>query len=532
MQTRIKGWALLLIPFTLSVDAGQRLDSHTMDQVTAAGINSNAQLNWIQRDGETLVANDSSASVNITSNVSLDGQVQNNLNTINTINVAATDSVQLLNIAVVDDNAGQVEQLNDSMQDARFVGQLERTLSAGPTIFYRYGRGFSNSLSEGMTEGAVQIDTSLTTTYRQDGYTVVVPKWDPTESFTLSLGNWDTGSFNLGTLRIGGIERTDVGSFGLEASTGPVTLIGPAIDFGSLRVESEDLIIQPGSFRLPGVDFGVASFEACVVGCLEGSVNLGTVGGTNIDPFPDITLEGASPFKGWDLNVGSGIAFIGDGDITMSREASTINVELALDMNKILGPITDLFDDLISSGPIADGFSEVFGVNVSDSLPNLEFPEVTVGTELTIIEALDAQTYSFRPGDDGLCLTFGASDCELTRTITLRSSTEQDGTLSEIMNRTESSQAESWEFEETVVFVLGNMQEVQADIIVTTDSQLTQIKNNSTLLTNQAQRNLSTLNAVNAANAIIGNSSNFITQRSAYSQTNQQRQSNRIVQYR
>jgi len=525
MRMVIRGWAFVLIPFSVQVGAVQPLDLQALDQVTAAGVN--AQLNWIQREGETVVANGAIAEVSMSSSANLQGAVQNNTSSLNIINIAATDNAQLLNIAVIDDDINLLEQSNYLEQDARFVGRLGRTLSGGPTVFYSYGRGYSNVYSQGYTEGVIQIDRNFSSVYEREDLTAGVPKWNPLQDFTFSLGSWNAGQtapFDLGfdfIAEVAGVKG------GIAAKVEDVVLFGPAIDFGSIRFFGDDVILQPGFFTLPAVDFGTATFEACAVGCIKGSKDLGVVGGGTIMPFSDITLADANPFKDWDLNAGSGIAAIGQGEVTVTGPGAFIDIGLTIDMNEILGPVTDLFDNVISSGPIADGFSEVFGVNISDKLGSLKFPVISLQERVTILDPGPAQTYQI--DGDGLCIVFGAPSCELSRVLTLRTTSEQDDTLTEQFERYENTQMEAWEYEETIVFVPGNIDDAQADLIVTTESKLTHIKNNSTLLTDGAQRNLAAMNAVNAANAVIGNSSNFIT---GSAQAGIRSQSNRFVQYR
>jgi len=528
MHTVIRGWAFILIPFSVQVGAVQPLDLQALDQVTAAGVN--AQHNWIQREGETVVANGATATVSLSSNATLQGAVQNNTTSLNIINVAATDNAQLLNIAVIDDDVNLLEQSNYLEQDARFVGRLGRTLSGGSTVFYRYDRGYRSISSQSYSEGVIQIDRSFTSILETEVLAVGVPKWDPTQDFTFSLGSWDAGRANLGTLKVGAIVEVLGVKGGIEARTGPVILYGPALDLGSIRFYEDDVIFQPGFFTLPSVDFGKVTFEACAGACYKDGFTIGTVGGGTITPFSDITLAGANPFKDWDLNAGSGIAAIGQGEVTVTGPGAYIDIGLSIDMNEILGPVTDLFDNIISSGPIADGFSEVFNINISDELGSLRLPVITLNERVTILDPGPAKTYQI--DEDGLCVVFGAPGCELSRVLTLTTTSEQDGTLTEQFERYENTQMEAWEYEETSVFVPGNVGDAQADLIVITESKLTHIKNNNTLLTDGAQRNLTAMNAVNAANAVIGNASNFITSSSQAMRSGVRSQSNRFVQYR
>jgi hypothetical protein len=531
MRTVLRGWVLLLIPFSVSIEAAQSLDLQALDQVTAAGVN--PQHNWIQREGETIVASGSIAEVELLSNTILQGDVQSDASALTVANVAATDNAQLLNVAIINDEIIFAEQTNYLEQDARFVGRLGRTLSGGPTVFYSYGRGYNRITDEGFSEGVVQIDRSFTSILESETLGVSVPKWDPTKDFTFQLGSWDTGSFSVGTLGIDLILDTGIaGSYGLAASTGPVVLYGPALDLGSIRLYNDDVIFQPGSFTLPAVDFGNATFEFCVAACTSGSIHLGRVGGTKIDPFSDVTLAGANPFKDWDLNAGSGIAAIGQGEVTVTGPGAYIDLGLTLDMNAALGSITDFLDDTIFSGPLSDLFDDVFGVKPSDILPSSAkiLPVISFEERIVLLDPGPARTYQI--DEDGLCVTFGAPGCEIERVITFTTVDEQDNTLTETTDRFSNSQMEYWEFEETIILVPGNFEGAQADMIVTTDSQLTHTKNNNTLLTDGAQRNLTAMNAINAANAVIGNSSNLMTSRVQLNQQQIHRQSNQFVQFR
>ncbi|MDH5573581.1 MAG: hypothetical protein OEY89_17585, partial [Gammaproteobacteria bacterium] len=371
-----------------------------------------------------------------------------------------------------------------------------------------------------------------------------------------SLGTWDTGSVSVDVPAINLILDTEVaGSYGLYASIGPVvTLYGPAIDFGSLQFAGDDLILHPGSFTLPGVDFGTATFKFCVVDCVSGSTHIGMVGGDKIEPFSDITFAGANPFKDFDLNAGSGIAFIGQGEVTVTGPGAYFDVKLTLDMNEILGPVTDLFSDIISNNPIkpiSDLFSEGFDISIADELGvAMIFPEITLEERITLLDPIETEKYTVDengivvitgvPGqtktytvdENGLCVVFGASSCERKRVITLDSSHEEDGTVTTLQNRYGSNQMESWEHEETIVFVPANLEGAQADLIVTTDSHLTHSKNNNTSLSDGAQRNLTAMNAVNATNAVIGNASNMMAYRAQMTYSGTQLQSNQFVQNR
>ena len=528
MNSPPKGWVFLLIPFSASIEAARPLNSEALDQITAAGVNS--QLNWVQREGEVVAASNATAEIDLLSNITLKGSVQNELKALNVVNAAASDSAQLLNIATIDDNITYAEQTNELEQDSRFVGQLGKTISGGPTINYSYGRGYSRILNSSFSEGVIQIDNSFTSVLETEIYQASVAKWDPLTDYTFSLGKWDAGSVNLGTLGIDLIFDSGIaGSYGLALTAGPVKLFGPALDLGSIQFLKEDIIFHPGSFTLPAVDFGIATWEFCVAECTSGSTNIGKIGGTKISPFSDVIFADASPFKDWDLNLNSGIAAIGEGEVTVTGPGVYVDLSLTLDMNSVFGSITDFIDDAISSGPISDLFSDVIGVTPSDSFPGLSLPVINFTERITILEAAGS-THTI--DDNGLCISFvGAPGCEIEQIITITTTQEHDGTLTETTERNSDRQMEFYEFEETQIFNPGNFEDVQADIIVTTDSSLTHTKNNNTLLTDGAQRNLTAMNAVNASNAIIGNSSNLMnTQAILSNQPQVFRQTNLFIQ--
>lgn len=298
MRTILKGWVYLLIPFSVSVEAARPLDSGTLDQVTASGVN--PQLNWIQREGETVAASGATAEVELVSNTTLQGSVQNDVNAQALVNVASSDSAQLLNIAFIDDGTNKTEQTNYLEQDASFVGRLGRTLSGGPTVFYSYSYGYNNLLSQGSSEGVIQIDNTLTSSLEQEITTAAVTKWDPTKDFTIPLGKWDSGSVSLGKLGINLIYDSEIaGSYGLALTTrNDITLSGPKLDLGEVQFLNDDLILRPGSFTLPSIDFNYIDFTYCVATCKTESTYIGRVLGTSISPFKDEYIsEGDNPSR-------------------------------------------------------------------------------------------------------------------------------------------------------------------------------------------------------------------------------------------
>lgn len=530
MTMLLKGGGIVLSLCPLMAFAAKPLDFQALDQVTAAGIP--AQHHWNQREGETVVARGAMADIDILANTILQDSVQADTRALNVHNTAASDSVSLLNIATLDGLTPQyhIEQVNFLLQDAFFVGRLGSILADGPDTLYTWNIGFRRSAQQGVTDGYIINNRTVTTLHEQESLTAVVPQWDPSKDFTIGLGSWDPGSINLGELSLGGITDTEVaGKYGFEVSTGPVILDGPKIDFGSVRFLNDDIILQPGHFTLPAVDFGTASIEICVAGCLSSSSNLGRVGGNRIGPLAPATLPGANPFKDWNLQAGSGVALIGSGEVSITGPGAYIDLGFTLDINKFLDLGALMGGSIsreVSRSKGGDSFSETFSINPADYFG--AFPTIRLEERIVLLEGQSEQTFDIP--EDGFCFQFGGSGCQAERVITTTATYENDDTTIDLTSRTGNTQMEYWRQETELVFVPAEMAGAEADMIVMTDASLSHNQSNNTLLQQNAQRNLRALNTVNASNAVIGNLNNMITHRNPTVSSTRQTQLNQFVQ--
>ena len=539
MKLTVKGGGLAgglaLSLFPLAALGAKPLDFQALDQVTAAGVN--PRHHWIQREGETVVARGAAADISMLADVILQDSVQTDARALNIHNAAAADSVSLLNVATLSRNGSganadnDIVQENRLQQDAFFVGRLGSILADGPDTLHTWNIGFRRSTRQGVTDGYIINDRSVVTRNEQESLIAVVPQWDPTKDFTFDLGSWSAGSVDLGTLRVGGIADTDVGDYGFEVSTGPAELTGPSINFGRVRFLNDDIILQPGHFTLPEVDFGTASIEICVAGCISSSSNLGTVGGSQIGPLDPVTLADANPFKDWDLQAGSGIALIGSGEVSMTGPGAYIDLDFVLDINDFLD-LEDLMGDTItrevSGSKAGTTFTETFRVDPADYFGS--FPSIRLQERIVLLEPGPEQTFDIP--EDGFCIQFGGSGCQAERLITTTVTYENDHTTVDLTSRSGSTQMEYWRQESELVFVPASMKGAQADMIVMSDASLTHRRNNNTLLNQSAQRNLRALNAVNASNAVIGNLNNMITHQNPAGSSARQTQLNRFIQRR
>jgi len=575
MRKGAEGWVVLLIPFSLSVHAGQPLDLGEMDQITAAGVN--PQFNWIQREGETVVAAGAIANVKVSASVNLEGDVQSGTDALNLINAAASDSVQLLNVAIIDDENTKLDQTNSLEQNAQFVGSLAHLYSDGPTVYHQFERIYSSVSGQAETAGFIQIDTSNVTVTTTSNFDVAITKYDPTKDFTIPLnfspasalwdGNGSGRVLQIPDMSIGGTFSIDLFGIGLEetgleASLRDATISLPALDLGVLHFINEDIFLENAAIHLPGIDFGMASVRACWDGdCLVGNTSLPAIPSARIG-FDKILIPGVqNPFGDteiWDVNLATGIIAMGSGRGTLTGPGASVTVTLELNFNDLLtgydvasplsssplgtivsaipGPVGDIAGDIIGvieDFPIlGDAVNAVFSIvpinqigSAYALLPTLTFEET--------YEFIAPQTLEFDISDLADCSLVLFGGCERTQTAKWTvTDTSEDGTFTDLTDRYDTSQMSYHETETTLTFMPGNLEGAQADMIVMTDSSLIHEKDNSTRLSDGAQRNVNTLNAINASRALIGNASNMATQRSQINYSSVQNQSNRFVQIR
>jgi hypothetical protein len=356
-----------------------------------------------------------------------------------------------------------------------------------------------------------------------------VPTFSPLENLELSfevptLAPITTPRITLDLLNKDGL-------FGIKGSVGPFTIEVPELELGTVRLVGDDVVLDSGYVKWDGFDLGTADLKLCFGECfveLKG-VDLGGFGGGTVD-LPDLKFEGANPFKDTRINAGFGIALVGAGAVDVQPGHLHLSGELSLD----LPDPTISFDWTI--GRICeqeDCKGNIIGpwtINGPDL--TIEIPPITVSHTFIDEDVGFAYSASF---DGVLCLAVGTTDCGSASQQTERQETFVDVAIDTARSSSYAEQGGSMT-EDIDTHAGASLRDAEADLVAMSRASAEIVTDNTVSLNDGAQRGLRAANAVNAADAIIGNALNVtVLQPSRWtpgSATAALNQSNVFSQYR
>ena len=394
---------------------------------------------------------------------------------------------------------------------------------------------------------------------RSESYHRTASSWD-VEVGTVSLPEITTGTASLHLIEpfelvfihgfeFGGTVETLVGEFGGEVSYSGLTLKGPTASFDGLERARDDLLIN-ATLTLPALDAGDIGFKACVAFCTEGTVDLGSIGGTNlfevlaaIDAavaapsdaigFSDsgIVLKGAGALLEDELNLNTGFAFVGNGHFRSERVASVkIGGELSFGLEAELNFTVDL------SSIKPEGLIKAIlrGQDVFEFSKNFNIIDVTIP-----ITFFETEIQPFDIEFDGVVLVqLGSGEVSAdelafaSADYFFRDNSRFEESFSEDISEST--------FNETVthtVFIGGQITAAEAELLALSEGTLAVNKSGNVSLSNSAQRNMTVMHAVNAVSSVAANSFNIGQMPSSIQGTGRQsqislHQQNRFVQHR
>lgn len=432
-------------------------------------------------------------------NVELRGRAQLGLRALNVIAAAGADVGNAVNLSAFDGGAGGALQRNVLSQRESRTGSLGRASLAGA----QFRRGWSvesqfarSSSSSQVTGWQLQSRSRLRTV---DQFAAFVPEYNPLQNLTLTVGTPALDPLRVPAFSFDFVEETDVGDFGIRGGAGPFTLGAPQLVLGSVSLDGDDLVLSSGFVQVPSLDLGNASLQVCIVACTSNvSVDLGGFTGPRLDlPGGDLRFEGANPFKDTRINAGHGIATVGAGSISVVPGRVTLASSLTL----------DLPDPSFSFDFTIPGIGEIGPWDVDGPDIDVEIPGVAVSH--TLID--EPVGFAFSATFDGvLCLAVATTDCG---SGSRRVEREESATATEIRLATASA------FEERSRTTSGHadvhagatLTDAEADLIAMSQASALIDSASSIALADSAQRGLRAMNAVNAADTIVGNALNATT---------------------
>jgi hypothetical protein len=286
------------------------------------------------------------------------------------------------------------------------------------------------------------------------------------------------------------------------------TLTGIGLNLDSIKAQGNNLVVWT-SLTLPRFDFGTIDNWSPIP-----DIPLLKIGGSSI-PLP-FAIPGLAP-RIDELNLGTGFALKGSGDVTTYPGILLVNGGVALDVTARAKLVLDL-----SGVPVLGAVLDV--LNIKPLRIDLK---TQIANEDISFELLN-EDFDIDPIDDD---DIDPIDIVTDETLDL------DNDIIEIYDAvdvTESSFTESYEH---TVFIGGRMTGAEGELLALSEGTLA-VDNNSTVsLADGAQRNMRVLHGVNAVSSIaanalnIGRSPSFTVGPSATPRTSIQQQ-NRFNQQR
>jgi hypothetical protein len=426
---------------------------------------------------------------------------QTGLRALNVTGAAGGDVGNAVNVLAIGAYGGHaVAQNNVVSQTQRAQGSLGRATLGGTNVTRstHVESRFADGSSTSSVTGRRLLAATRTTDIQQSA--MFVPEFSPFEHLELkfetpTLAPIEIGEFGIDLLN-------DDGLFGIEGSVGPFRIEAPELVLGTARLDGDDVVFDSGQVRLPAFDLGDATVKVCFAACAEQSVDLGSFGGeTIVLPGPDLRLEGANIFKDTHINAGFGIALVGSGEVDVEPGHLTLFGELSLDL-----PDPSFSFDFEIPAILEDGDGgDIIGPWTFDGPEvGFEIPPITVSHTFIDEDIGFAYSASF---DGVLCLAVGTTDCGSASRRTERQRTVVDVVVDTTASSSHSERGGSMAVE-IDTHAGASLRDAEADLIAMSEASAEVTTANTVTLGDAAQRGMSSLNAVNAADAIVGNALN------------------------
>lgn len=434
------------------------------------------------------------------SGVALGSAGQTGLRTLNLINVARSDAVNVVNLydgsspAIRSDGLFSLRQTNILLQSDFGQARLDFASLAGEASTEVMQSGNISS-SRTTFFGARHNDIFSQHVTTREQYMARVPGFDPFGDFSIRFETPRDIGFTLPGFGFNGIIGEEPVAFGVAAFVAPTRFVIPSINFGTVSFEGDDLVIAPGSLTLPTIKFGGVTGAICSFTCAVGRSDPFTVGGQTLTvPVPELRIAGGNPFKNFDLQIGLGLAAVGTGSFAFGDFSATGTAALTIVIPDVEAEIGFTVPGLSGGDPVD------VSLDIKIPVPDLEL-DVTAfdiqfaGVSGTINEA-------------AICLTFpAAADCG-----TLNFTKEES--MSRINNVIIEEHFENSHFESrsqtsrTENTGRTELREAEAELIALGKSQINVEDAGSVDVTEAAQQAFRVMNAVNAASAMVGNGLN------------------------
>jgi hypothetical protein len=432
--------------------------------------------------------------------VHLSGDAQEQARALNVVGAAGSDVGNAVNVLTLNTQAvGGASQQNSLQQRETAAGSLGRATLKGAnvTTTAHLERSVSTSNSSSLVTGRRLLARTRTSSTEQ--FAAFVPAHNPLQDLTLTVATPELPPVQIPAIHLDLLN--DDALFGIEGSAGPFTIGAPQLVLGSVSLDGDDVVLSSGYVQLPTIELGTATMKVCFSTCRQDSVDLGHFDGRRVDlPGGDLRFEGANIFKDTQINAGGGIALVGAGTINVIPGHITLSGELTLD----LADPQISFDFEIPSILQINGTDIIGPWTIDGPDVAIEIPPISVSHTLIDEDVGPSYSASF---DGVLCLALYTTDCGTASRDTERQETRIDVVVYEVSASSHSSGGSSIA-EESSTHAGATLADAEADLIAMSQASAMIDATNSITLEDGAQRGLRAVNAVNAADAIIGNALN------------------------
>jgi hypothetical protein len=437
--------------------------------------------------------------------VHFEGEAQANLRALNVVAAAGSDVGNAVNtLAGAVEASGGVRQLNELQQSEGSTGSLGRATLDGVMSTRRTATQSRSSNSSSSSQVAIQRLQTRSRSRTVDQVAAFVQSYQPLEDRTLEVSTPQLDPLHIGELSLDFLN--DDGLFGIEGSIGPFTIGAAQLVLGTVSLDGDDVVLSAGHVVLPSVDLGDAMVRVCFAVCAQDSIDLGSFEGRTVAlPEGDLRFEDANPFKDTTFNAGSGFAMVGSGTVDVAPSHITLEGELTLDLPdptfSFDFTIPSLFEDPDLIGPF-----EVDGPDIT-----IEIPAVTVHHTFVDEDIGGGCSGTF---DGFLCIVEAAMDCGSGSRRSERHESRVDWQFFASSSSSYQSSSGSTSVDEAI-HAGASLTDAEAALIAMSQGSAQINAENTVTLSDSAQRGLRAANAVNAADAMVGNALNVMTRSTA-----------------
>lgn len=301
--------------------------------------------------------------------------------------------------------------------------------------------------------------------------------------------------------KIGGtLDAGWFGEFGATLDYTGIQFTGPGLSIDSIYVggnENKDLVLGT-SITTPKLDFGDLDIKACVSACVETNWDLGFIGGSSI--HPEFILKNLAP-EVEELNLGTGIAFNGIGQVTSNSGNFTIDGDIFIKVTPYASLTLD-FSKL-----------ELLGVDVGKVIKDLAGFKDENGDATNIL----TKTWSFDIFNETLPFELLNEELNIAPVDIAFGEPEhvsdevliQDNDTFEVYKSNDIAESSFNESYEHTISTGGQMTGAQAELLALSEGNLSVDNSSNILLTESAQKNMRVFNGVNAVASVAANALNI-----------------------